>query len=237
MGGQTCSSEEKEAVDTVKLSEKEQEKAALREAELREEQERVLAEQKKKKAEEDRKAAEEEVARRREKELHEVLQRQEEEQKRVAEEQEKERLRAEEEEKKKAEEVANKQKEEANKQKKEEEAKAAAEKERKEKEALAKDQAALEKFMTRDNFTSTKVNEMKVTKKIPSRKYKYPLHQAVKDKDDEIVRILLANEADVTKKNGSGKTALDKAMQYNVGKSHEKIISQLKARVAQGAAA
>merc|ERR1711990_768309 len=123
------------------------------------------------------------------------------------------------------------------KKKAEEEAKAAAEKERKEKEALAKDQAALEKFMTKNNFTSTKVNEMKVTKKIPSRKYKYPLHQAVKDKDDEIVRILLANEADVTKKNGSGKTALDKAMQYNVGKSHEKIISQLKARVAQGAAA
>lgn len=72
---------------------------------------------------------------------------------------------------------------------------------------------------------------------MPNKKFSYPLHFAVRENKADLVRILLENEADPNVKNSSGKTPLQKAMQKNINKSHDKVISQLKARAAQGAAA
>jgi len=233
--GAACSSEDKDEVGSIVVSEEQklqeeqaQREQELREKELREEQERQLAEQKKRKAEQDRKIAEEEAESRRQRELQATLKNQEAEQRRVKEELERARIEAEAAEKRAAEE----------KRKEDEALKAAQEKERKEREeAKAKDRAQMNTWLRKHKSSNGKVNEKLITRTVPSKKFSFPLHLAVKENNPEIVRILLENEADPNAKSSSGKTPLEKAKQKNVNKSHEKVVKQLSSRVAQGAAA
>jgi len=54
------------------------------------------------------------------------------------------------------------------------------------------------------------------------RKYYYPLHDAVAAHDTDMVRILIANRADVRLQSSSGKTPLERAVKYNTDGSLEK---------------
>merc|ERR1712061_54357 len=52
-------------------------------------------------------------------------------------------------------------------------------------------------------------------KKSSMRKYKYPLHIAVKEQDAEMVKLLLLAGADKSLKTSSGNTPVQKAEQYS----------------------
>eukprot|EP00929_Paragymnodinium_shiwhaense_P019139 TRINITY_DN13150_c0_g1_i2.p1 TRINITY_DN13150_c0_g1~~TRINITY_DN13150_c0_g1_i2.p1 ORF type:complete len:227 (-),score=66.10 TRINITY_DN13150_c0_g1_i2:313-993(-) len=57
--------------------------------------------------------------------------------------------------------------------------------------------------------------------------YKYPLHSAVKHKDVEVIRILLANGASLTSKDSSGCTPVQLAQKMNKAGSHGDVIQAL----------
>lgn len=230
--GAACSSEEhEEGVETVQVAEEQKQKEREAEAieqQKREEQERLFEEQKRLKEEADKKRAEEAVELRRQKELKENLLKQEEEQRKLREEQERARLEAE----------AEKQRAETEKRKEEEAIALEEEKKRKETEARQqKEKLQMSQWLRKHKFITGKVNEKLITRTVPSKKFSYPLHFAVKENNHEMVRILLENEADLHVKNSRSFTPLEKAKQKNHNKSHEKVVQQLNRRLAQGAAA
>lgn len=87
------------------------------------------------------------------------------------------------------------------------------------------DQIALNLFLRRHGFSSTKGKRRESF----LLRYDYPLHIAVRLADEQIVRALLAQGVDETQKNSSGLTARMVAQRENKDGSHDEVLNMLAA--------